>query len=482
MLATYKEKYGVRLGLLPTRRNLNRPTLFNRDYAIAEKDKIEAYLKANSVDYVNLDFLNDEGLIFRGQDAEAVVDHFRAMKVDALFAPHCNFGTEDAVAKVAKKLGVPLLLWGPRDEAPEPGQNRTRDSQCGLFATSRVLKTFGVAFTYITNSRVTDPVFDRGFKNFIAAAAVVKKMRNMRIGQIGVRPASFWSVKANECELLERFGVEVVPITVQDIRQMMDALMKDRMEEVKAESESIRRKIDSIKVGEDSLLRIAAMKIAIHEWAKAENLDTSAVFCGGGIRQLTGIMPCYVLSALTDDGFPAICETDLHGSITAVLTQAAAGAAAPIFLADMTIRHPTNDNAELLWHCGVFPQSLRKPGTATAITDHYGSGIPGAAQWELKGGEVTVTRFDGTTGDYRLLVTRGKVVEGPKTNGTYVWVEFKDWPELEHRLINGPYIHHCVGIYADVTTALYEAAKYIPGLVLDLVDPTQSEIEQQLRG
>ena len=47
MLKNYADRYKVRLGLLPTRRSLNRPNLFNRDYAIAEKNKIEAYLKGS---------------------------------------------------------------------------------------------------------------------------------------------------------------------------------------------------------------------------------------------------------------------------------------------------------------------------------------------------------------------------------------------------------------------------------------------------
>jgi len=482
MLEYYRARYRVRLGLLPTRRILNRPNLFNRDHAIAEKNKVEAWLTANGVDFVNLDFLNEEGLLFRGLDADAVVDRFRAMHVDALFAPHCNFGTEDAVAEVGRKLGVPFLLWGPRDEAPRPGVNRERDSQCGLFATSRVLKTFGVPFSYITNSRVTDPVFDRGFKSFMAAAAVVKKLRSMRIGQVGVRPGAFWSVKANEAELLERFGVEVIPVSEQDVRGWMDRLMSERAAEVAAEAASIRGKLNTVSIGAEALQRVAALKLAVHEWAKTEQLDAAAVSCGGGMRQLTGIMPCFALAELTDDGFPAICETDLHGGVTAVLVQAAAGASSPVFLADMTVRHPENENAELLWHCGVFPHSLKKEGTRSAITDHYGSGLPGAGQWEIRGGQLTIARFDGTTGDYRLLATSGRVVDGPVTNGTYAWVEFKDWPEMEHRLINGPYIHHCVGIHADVMPAFFQAARYLPGITLDLVDPTALEIERQLRG
>ena len=259
-------------------------------------------------------------------------------------------------------------------------------------------------------------------------------------------------------------------------------MMSERSGDVAAEAASIRAKVDSVSISAEALQRVAAMKLAVHEWAKAEQLDAAAVSCGGSMRQLTGIMPCFALSELTDDGFPAICETDLHGGVTAVLMQAAAGASNPVFLADMTVRHPENENAELLWHCGVFPHSLKKEGTRSAITDHYGSGLPGAGQWEIKGGRLTVARFDGTTGDYRLLATSGRVVEGPGTNGTYAWVEFKDWLEMEHRLIFGPYIHHCVGIHADVMPAFFQAARYLPGVTVDLVDPTAQEIERQLRG
>jgi len=43
---------------------------------------------------------------------------------------------------------------------------RLRDTQCGLFATSNVLMKYGVPFSYIVNSRLDDPVFERGVKTF----------------------------------------------------------------------------------------------------------------------------------------------------------------------------------------------------------------------------------------------------------------------------------------------------------------------------
>ena len=39
-----------------------------------------------------------------------------------------------------KELGIPVLLWGPLDERPEADGTRLRDTQCGLFATGKVLR------------------------------------------------------------------------------------------------------------------------------------------------------------------------------------------------------------------------------------------------------------------------------------------------------------------------------------------------------
>ena len=62
-----------------------------------------------------------------------------------------------------------------------------------------------------------------------------------------------------------------------------------------------------------------------------------------------------------------------------------------------------------------------------------------------------------------------EAVDGPVTVGSYVWVKVDDWSKWEKKLIYGPYIHHCVGIYQDVRGVLQEACRYIPGLQPDPV-------------
>ena len=113
----------IRLGLLCTRRNIDSDFFCNVDIAGKNRDDVKAKLDAMSIDYVSIDHLIPNGMIKQISDAKKVADYFVEQGVDAVFAPHCNFGTEDAVAKVGKLVGKPLLLWGPRDPAPDPAHN-----------------------------------------------------------------------------------------------------------------------------------------------------------------------------------------------------------------------------------------------------------------------------------------------------------------------------------------------------------------------
>lgn len=482
--STHKEEIEVaklKLGYAPTRRF----TFSAEDayrYKVQIREKMESF--GLEIDIVDLEGINSEGLLYNDLiGSEEILKRFKEENVDAVFFPHCNFGTEDTVARVAKELGKPVLLWGPRDEAPLEDGMRLRDTQCGLFATGKVLRRFNVPFTYITNCRVDDPIFERGFKNFIAAANVVKAFNSLRILQIGPRPTSFWTMMCNEGELLERFGIELHPITLEDIKRASKKVEKKDTPELAEAIEYIKTNLDAIDVSDEDIRRIASLKVAMKTIATENKCTAIAIQCWSSLQDSMGIMPCLANAILTDEQIPVTCETDIHGAITSVMVQAATLNTCPTFFADLTIRHPENDNGELLFHCGNFPVSLSvedKPQLRRhfLFDDHS----PGTHEGEIRGGSMTLARFDGDHGEYSIFLGKAKGIEGPYTRGSYVWVEVNDWPLWEEKLVKGPYVHHSVGIHANVIPALYEACNYIPGLNPDPVDPTEEEIKAWLRG
>ncbi len=476
MLEEYKQRYKLKIGFLPTRRKV-----FSKEEAGKYKRLIEEKVRTYDAELVTLDFLNQEGLIYEGLDADRVAERFIEEKVDAVFAPHCNFGTEDAVAKVAKKVNKPLLLWGPQDDVWLPDGIRMRDTQCGLFATSKVVSRLGVPFTYMTNSSVDSDTFDRGYRNFLSVASAVKVFRRLRIGQIDTRPGAFWSVMYNESELLEKFGIEVVPISLAVIEHDVLEVMKSTDLQYMSIIEGFKQKYKFITVSEQAMRSLAALKLVMKRWADAEQLSALCIQCWDALQQALGVFPCFVNGELTDEGLPVACETDVMGAVSVSLLQAARRGSTPAFLADLTVRHPDNPNAELLWHCGNFPYSLAKDQENAKVEDQFGGQCPAAGRWELKGGDITVCKMDGIGGNYNLLMGECRGTDGPANVGTYLWAQFGDWPKWEHRFIYGPYIHHVAAVHGKAAAALYEACKYIPGLTPDPVEPSQEEIEKSLR-
>lgn len=462
----------IKLGYAPTRRSI-----FSAPDAIKYRGLTAQRLTELGIDFVDITDINEEGLLYNDADMLKIAEKFKAEKIDGLFLPHCNFGTEYECARLAKELGVPVLLWGPLDERPEPDGTRLRDTQCGLFATGKVLRRFGVPFTYMTNCRLEDPVFERGLRDFMAVCNVVKTFRHIRILQISTRPFDFWSTMCNEGELLEKFNIQLAPIPMGEL---VDEVRKN-LGNV-AETQEVMtycRANMNIAIKDDELEKVAAMKVAMKHLAEKYGCNAIAIQCWNQLQTELGIMPCAANALLNEEGIPTVCETDIHGAITALLVEAAGMGQVRSFFADWTIRHPDCPNGELLQHCGPWPISVA--GEKPTITYPLAFDYPGSITAEAKHGDVSLVRFDGDLGQYSLLLGHAKGIDGPKGMGTYLWVEVDNIKRLEAKLVEGPYIHHCVGIHKDVVPVLYEACKYI-GVKPDLYDPIEEEVKAYLRG
>lgn len=462
----------VKIGFAPTRRSI-----FSAPDAIKYAQLTKQKLQELGIEFVDIDDINEEGLLYQEVDRIKIAEKFRREGIQGLFIPHCNFGTEYECARLAKELNVPVLLWGPRDESPDENGIRLRDSQCGLFATGKVLRRFQVPFTYMNNCRLEDPEFERGIMDFLAVCNVVKIFRSTRILQIAPRPFDFWSTMCNEGELLERFNIQLAPIPMPELTEAMKKAKEDGKEVQKVIAYC--KEAMNIQIKEEELENVAALKVAMKNLSTLYGCNAIAIQCWNALQTEIGIMPCAANSLLNEEGIPVVCETDIHGAITALMVEAATLDDTRGFFADWTVRHPDNENGELLQHCGPWPISVacEKPSIGYPLAFDY----PGAIEAEAKKGLMTLCRFDGDNGEYSLLLGNAKGIDGPHTKGTFVWVEVDNLKRLEAKIVEGPYIHHCVGIHKDVVPVLYEACKYI-GIKADLYDPIEEQVKAYLRG
>lgn len=281
----------------------------------------------------------------------------------------------------------------------------------------------------------------------------------------------------NEGELLERFNIQLAPIPMPELTDAVRRA-KEEGKEVAEVMQYCKNNME-IQIAEENLENVAALKVAMKHLISAYGCQAAAIQCWNQLQSELGIMPCAANALLNDEGIPVVCETDIHGAITALLVEAAGMGENRGFFADWTIRHPDIENGELLQHCGPWPVSVAKetPKLTTPLAFDY----PGSLTAEARHGEISLVRFDGDHGEYSLLLGNATGVSGPKSMGTYLWIEVKNIKRLEAKIVEGPYIHHCVGIHQNIVPVLYEACKYM-GITPDLYDPVEEDVKAYLRG
>ena len=457
----------VKIGLVPLRRDCTpRPGQFNWEFAEERGRKTVDYIEkhfANShISFVDLKGVIDVEVLWSLDDVDKVAEHFRKNGVDAVFLIPANFGNEEAAGALAKACGKPVLLWGPQDDTFYADGLRMTDTQCGIFAMSRQLMRMNVPFTYIENCPVDDERLKKGFESFARVACAVKNFCGMRIGQVGLRPKPFCSVIFNEGQLMEDFDIHVIPINLAVIQSKFNAILENRKEELKAGAEKIRSMYELDEESEKNIEKMYAFVIMYRELFKEYRLSAISAECWTAMQQLVGAMPCAVYGILADEGYIIGCESDMHATMTQVLLKSLTFGEEKPFLGEFTTRHPSNRNAELLWHCGPFAYSLHRADEPCRCVNMRG-------WFQVKAGHYTVARIDQDHGRYSVIAGECESTSGPFTNGTYLWAQFRDLDAWERKLVEGPYIHHVSEVAGDYTAEIKEFCKYVSNIKFETV-------------
>ena len=480
--------YKVKIGIAPCRRDVsnfpvNRPGgIWSKEAALDMKKIVHSYIIKNfsneNVEFVDLEGMNDDGMMYSYEQAAGIAERFSAEKIDALFIMNINFGDEEVAAKLAKLCNVPTLIWAPQDvefgevedkriDNPAYGQ-RLLDAQCGLFAISKLLQRYHVKFTHIPTCHVHESCFKEAFEDFIAVACMLKNWKTMRILQLGNRPKLFTSMMFNEDELLEKFGIEIFPYSVATAVTAVNAILEKRQNEL---DPIVKRMRDYYPGGDggdtETLRKNAALYIFYKELF--ETTGCSAISPDGSFARIIGIGSNIDMALCNQDKNFMSFESDMHGVIQMVIMSCATMGEKLPFFGEFTANHPTNPNAELIWHVNVYPPSLADHKLVTPyIQSNLGFMNSG---FEVGRGAYTIGRFDCMDGKYSMLLGNFKGVPGPFTRGPYIWGEFKDWKKFESATIYGPYVHHMVEIEGDerIVNRLKEFCRYT-GIYADVPD------------
>ncbi len=404
------------------------------------------------------------------QDAEKCAALFKQHdEIDGVLVTLPNFGDERGVANALRmsELNVPVLIHAFPDETDKMTVADRRDSFCGKMSVCNNLKQYGIPFTLTTLHTVApdSASFRQDLRQFVGTCRVVRGLRGAKVGALGARPAAFITVRYSE-KLLEETGISV------EVLDLSEAF--GRAHRLKDNDPEVRRKLDEIKayvptggIPAESLVKMAKFALVMQRWIDENKLVATAVQCWTSMEEFFGVVPCTVMSMLSNALMPSACETDITGAIGMYAMQLASGR--PSALVDWNNNYGDDPNKGVVFHCSNLPKAFfidMEMDYQEIIAGSVGKeNTYGTVVGRIRSGPFTYCRVstDDSRGVIRVYMGEGQLTdETMETFGGYGVVHIPDFQGLLHHICENGFEHHVAINLSQTAAAVNEAlSKYM---------------------
>jgi L-fucose isomerase-like protein len=385
------------------------------------------------------------------QDATKCSDLFRQHReeIDGVLVSLPNFGDERGVANTLRMAGldVPVLIQAFPDETHKMLMGGRRDSFCGKISVCNNLWQYGIKYT-LTAQHTTapgSPAFRSDLEAFAATCRIVKGLKNLRVGVLGARPTAFNTVRFSE-KLMERHGISVETLDLSEVFGRIGRLSDDDPG-VKAKLESIRGYVTVHGVPAGPLMKMAKFGAVVDGWMKDNALAGSSVQCWTAMQEFFGVVPCTLMSMMSNNLMPSACETDMIGMIGMYVLQLAAGA--PSAIVDWNNNYGEDPDKAVIFHCSNLPKHFfedLKMDFQEIIAGSVGKdNTYGTVVGTLKAGPLTYCRVstDDLRGKLRAYCGEGEITSDKlQSFGGYGVVKIPGLQALLQYVCKHGYEHH----------------------------------------
>jgi len=404
-------------------------------------------------------------------EAAACADLFKKNRdsIDGVIVTLPNFGDERAVADTLRMAGlnVPVLVQATPDTPGKMTISDRRDSFCGKMSVCNNLTQYRIPYS-ITTRHTEAPDSDdfrRDLDWFAATCRVVRGMRNLRIGALGARPAAFNTVRYSE-KLLEGAGISVETIDLSEILGRIQR-MADSAPCAQGKLEQIRKYVSTDQVPHEALMKMAKLGAVIDEWMEQTQVTISAIQCWTSLEEFFGVVPCTVMSMMSDNLMSSACEVDICGVVGMHALRLASET--PSALLDWNNNYGDDPDKAVCFHCSNLPKHFFKSvkmDFQQIIAGTVGrENTYGTCEGLVKAGPMSFARFSTNDREGRIqgYVGEGEFTDDPLTTfGGAGVVRIPRLQELLRFICLHGFEHHVAANLAPVAGAVQEAtARYL---------------------
>ncbi len=389
----------------------------------------------------------------------------KAEAIDGVIITLPNFGEERGIVDALRlaRLGVPVLVQATPDTPAKMGITHRRDSFCGKMSACNNLRQYGIPYSLTTLHTETpdSPEFAKDLEWFAGVCRIVKGLRNLRIGAIGARPTAFNTVRYSE-KLLEANGISVETLDLSEVLGRISR-MKDTEDAVVQKLQAIQRYVTTKDISQAALLKMAKLGAVVDQWMKAANVQISAVQCWTSLEENLGIVPCTVMSMMSDALLSSACEVDVCGVLGMHALQLASET--PSALLDWNNNYGNDPNKAVCFHCSNLPKHFFKDvkmDFQEIIAGTVGKeNTFGTCVGRVKAGAMSFARFstDDVNGKIRGYSGSGRFTDDPlETFGGAGVVEIPGLQKLLRYICENGFEHHVAANFSGVAPMVHEAA------------------------
>ena len=398
-------------------------------------------------------------------DAKKCAALYRANqdKIDGVIVTLPNFGDEKAIAETVRLAGlnVPVLVHAFPDTRDRMTIADRRDSFCGKMSACNNLQQFRIPYS-LTSLHTESPgsdTFQKDLAWFAAVCRVTNGMRKLRIGAIGARPTAFNTVRYSE-KILEANGITVDPI---DLSEIFGRIEKMKDEAAQPKLNAIQGYVSTDGIPAAALLKMAKLGTVIEQWMTSNELAISAVQCWTSMEEYFGVVPCTVMSMMSNDLLSSACEVDIAGVLGMHALRLASET--PSALLDWNNNYGDNPDKAVCFHCSNLPkhffESVRMDFQEIIAGTVGKANTFGTCVGRVKAGPMSYARFstDDLTGKIRGYVGEGEFTSDPlETFGGAGVVEIPKLQGLLRYICENGFEHHVSANLSRSASAVYEAA------------------------
>jgi len=407
------------------------------------------------------------GAVETYEEAQRCAELFKsnADVVDGVIVTLPNFGDERAIADTLRlsRLNVPVLVQATPDTPGKMAITHRRDSFCGKMSACNNLRQYGIPYSLTTLHTETpdSPEFARDLEWFAGVCRVVKGLRNLRIGALGARPAAFNTVRYSE-KLLEASGISIETLDLSEVLGRISRI-KDTDDVVVQKLSAIQKYVTTAGIPQVALLKMAKLGAIVDGWMKTSHVQISAVQCWTSLEENLGIVPCTVMSMMSDALLSSACEVDVCGVLAMHALQLASET--PSALLDWNNNYGSDPNKAVCFHCSNLPKhffSEVKMDFQEIIAGTVGKeNTFGTCVGRVKAGPMSFARFstDDAHGKIRGYTGSGRFTDDPlETFGGAGVVEIAGLQKLLHYICENGFEHHVAANFSSVAPVVHEAA------------------------